>query len=150
MINRLPTEHTFLGIYKGAESAYMGCVRDLKSIVHSVTSFTAEKELLPSNKRDCNGVRLSVGFWDSVLELERAALPDRGITMNYYRIEHGAFFDTRLQAETGAGVLHVKGDARSADLLRRLAANGATDARAIEVSAEDYRAAALKAFPQLA
>lgn len=32
-------------------------------------------------KKDCNGVRLSVGFWDSVLEPERAALPDRGITM---------------------------------------------------------------------
>jgi hypothetical protein len=67
----------------------------------------------------------------------------------FYRVTHGAFFDTRLNAEQPANNLHTIGTDRTADLLRRLANCGADDARAVEISAGEYRDIVLSRFPHL-
>lgn len=69
--------------------------------------------------------------------------------MAYYRIEHGDFFDTRIQAIAKAGHIHVNGEAHRDDYMRRLRNCGCADSVAIEVTPAEYRAVVLKVFPQL-
>jgi hypothetical protein len=70
--------------------------------------------------------------------------------MSYFKISHGAFFDTRVHAIAKAGHIHVKGAEHRDDYLRRLASCGCTDGSFVELSAPEYRAVVLAQFPQLA
>ena len=69
--------------------------------------------------------------------------------MSYFKVSHGAYFDTRLNAEAPAGSIHVKGTEHRDDYLQRLANCGCIDGSFVELTAAEYRAVVLAQFPQL-
>ncbi len=78
-----------------------------------------------------------------------AGIPPQSRLEDHFNVTHSAFFDTRLGRDVPANSLIVKGEHRAADLLRRLAACGATDAAAKELSPAEHRAIVLARFPGL-
>lgn len=70
--------------------------------------------------------------------------------MSYFKVSHGAFFDTRLNADAPAGSIHVKGIEHRDDYMRRLRNCGCNEASFVELTADEYRAVVLAQFPQFA
>ena len=72
-----------------------------------------------------------------------------GIEMAHFRVTHSAFHDIHAQIDLPANSLVMNGEARAADLIRRLTISGAADARAVDLTPAEHRAIVLAQFPQL-
>lgn len=63
--------------------------------------------------------------------------------MAFYRIEAPAYFSTRMNAELPANAFHVKGEVARDLHLVQMANQGCPEFKVVELTAAEYRAAAL-------